>query len=35
MGSKYDAPGAAGVSPEPETPLELWKAIDEGRDPTA
>jgi len=35
MGSKYDAPGAAGVTPEPETPLELWKAIDEGRDPTA
>jgi hypothetical protein len=35
MGSKYDAPGATGVPPEPETPLEIWKAIDEGRDPTA
>ena len=35
MGSKYDAPGAAHQPPEPETPLELWKAIDQGRDPTA
>jgi hypothetical protein len=34
MGSKYDAPGAAHAPPEPETPLEIWKAIDEGRDPT-
>jgi len=35
MGSRYDAPGAAGTLAEPETPLEIWKAIDEGRDPTA
>ena len=34
MGSKYDAPGAAHSPVEPETPLEIWKAIDEGRDPT-
>jgi uncharacterized membrane protein (TIGR02234 family) len=37
MGSRYDAPGAA---PQPheetglETGLDLWKALDEGRDPT-
>ena len=35
MGSKYDAPGTAARPTEPETPLEIWKAIDEGRDPTA
>jgi len=35
MGSRYDAPGAAHAPAEPETPLEIWKAIDEGRDPTA
>ena len=34
MGSRYDAPGATHAPPEPETPLEIWKAIDEGRDPT-
>ena len=34
MGSKYDAPGSAPAPVEPETPLEIWKAIDEGRDPT-
>lgn len=34
MGSRYDAPGTAASAPEPETPLEIWKAIDEGRDPT-
>jgi len=34
MGSRYDAPGTAGRQEEPETPLEIWKAIDEGRDPT-
>ncbi|HXH78856.1 Trp biosynthesis-associated membrane protein [Nocardioides sp.] len=36
MGSRYDAP--AGDSPtevEPEGNLELWKALDEGHDPTA
>ncbi len=39
MGSRYDAPGAApGVpdqDPEEQTSLDLWKALDEGRDPTA
>ncbi|HYF74127.1 MAG TPA: Trp biosynthesis-associated membrane protein [Nocardioides sp.] len=39
MGSRYDAPGAApaapAVAPEEQTSLDLWKAIDEGRDPTA
>lgn len=39
MGSRYDAPGT--VEPVPATPpeeqssLDLWKAMDEGRDPTA
>ena len=33
MGSRYDAPGA---TPEPreETSLDLWRALDHGRDPT-
>ena len=40
MGTRYDAPGgapgrAAGGAPDhPETDLELWKALDAGRDPT-
>jgi uncharacterized membrane protein (TIGR02234 family) len=34
MGSRYDAPGAARVE-DPESNLDMWKAIDEGRDPTA
>lgn len=38
MGSRYDAPGAAPAAsaapPEEQTSLDLWKAIDEGRDPT-
>jgi uncharacterized membrane protein (TIGR02234 family) len=39
MGSRYDAPGAAAAD-EPAEPaedrsnLDLWKAMDEGRDPT-
>lgn len=33
MGQKYDAPGSA-PEPTPQTPLEWWKAMDEGRDPT-
>jgi len=33
MGSRYDAPGAA-PKPRDETGLDLWKALDEGRDPT-
>lgn len=37
MGSAYDAPTGAATEPqrEPEGNLELWRAIDEGRDPTA
>jgi uncharacterized membrane protein (TIGR02234 family) len=45
MGSRYDAPGPAApgseapaaevAEPEDRSNLELWKAIDEGRDPTA
>ena len=38
MGRRYDAPGAAGSaagqSPEESSNLDLWKAMDEGRDPT-
>lgn len=38
MGSRYDAPGATPVDdvpPEERTNLDLWKQLDEGRDPTA
>ena len=38
MGSRYDAPGAAtrpAPAPEDQSSLDLWKAMDEGRDPTA
>lgn len=41
MGSRYDAPTAGAAAPaEPADPadrssLDLWKAMDEGRDPTA
>ena len=37
MGSRYDAPGGASDSeahPEDASSLDLWKSIDEGRDPT-
>lgn len=40
MGSRYDAPGgapagdAAAPAPEEATARDLWKAMDEGRDPT-
>jgi len=33
MGTRYDAPGSAPSSRD-ETGLDLWKALDEGRDPT-
>jgi uncharacterized membrane protein (TIGR02234 family) len=33
MGSRYDAPGSAPPAGE-ETGLDLWRALDEGRDPT-
>lgn len=40
MGSRYDAPGAAAGAPEhrestEQTSLDLWKAMDEGHDPTS
>jgi uncharacterized membrane protein (TIGR02234 family) len=37
MGSRYDAPGGPGrdeAAPEDPSSLDLWKSIDEGRDPT-
>jgi len=33
MGSRYDAPGATAEPADP-TSLDLWKALDAGRDPT-
>ena len=33
MGSRYDAPGTA-PEPREETSLDLWRALDDGRDPT-
>jgi uncharacterized membrane protein (TIGR02234 family) len=33
MGSRYDAPGATATRRD-ETDLDLWKALDDGRDPT-
>ena len=33
MSSRYDAPGTRPDS-EPEDPLTMWRALDEGRDPT-
>jgi uncharacterized membrane protein (TIGR02234 family) len=39
MGTRYDAPGTPAapktVPPEEQSSLDLWKALDEGRDPTA
>ncbi len=36
MGSRYDAPAAAAqTEPEPDSDRDLWRALDEGRDPTA
>ena len=37
MGSKYDAPAgeATGESDAPTENIDIWKALDEGRDPTA
>lgn len=34
MGRKYDAPKAHSVTEEVETEADIWKALDEGRDPT-
>lgn len=40
MGTRYDAPGVSGepapaVPADQQTSLDLWKSLDEGRDPTA
>lgn len=37
MGTRYDAPGTVGGdrTDAPENNLDIWKALDEGRDPTA
>ena len=39
MGSRYDAPTSAGAvpaaDPEEQSNLDLWRAMDEGRDPTS
>ncbi|QBR90880.1 Trp biosynthesis-associated membrane protein [Nocardioides euryhalodurans] len=38
MGSRYDAPGGRGVADVPleeQSSIDLWKSMDEGRDPTA
>jgi hypothetical protein len=35
MARRYDAPGGRSAAGEPSTNLEIWKAIDEGHDPTA
>jgi Tryptophan-associated transmembrane protein (Trp_oprn_chp) len=39
MGTRYDAPGSAPpppvAPPEEQSNLDLWKALDEGHDPTA
>jgi hypothetical protein len=36
MGRRYDAPGADAPEPKPgeQSNLDIWKAMDEGRDPT-
>jgi hypothetical protein len=38
MGRRYDAPAAApeapAAPPEDQENLDLWKAMDDGRDPT-
>lgn len=37
MGNRYDAPSARPVTPaetDLDAPMEVWRAIDEGRDPT-
>lgn len=35
MSARYDAPGDETPAEEPRTNAELWKALDEGHDPTA
>jgi uncharacterized membrane protein (TIGR02234 family) len=35
MGSRYDNPAGRDAAASPKTEEDLWKALDEGRDPTA
>ena len=37
MGSRYDAPGARADAEDaaPDTEQDMWRALDDGRDPTA
>jgi hypothetical protein len=35
MARRYDAPGSQAAPRAPTTNQELWKAIDQGDDPTA
>lgn len=34
MGARYDAPAGVAVHTEPEGNIDIWKALDEGHDPT-
>jgi uncharacterized membrane protein (TIGR02234 family) len=34
MGNRYDAPGSRPAPAAAETPQDMWRALDEGRDPT-
>lgn len=34
MGTRYDAPAAQSAPARPQSNLDMWKALDEGRDPT-
>ncbi len=34
MSGRYDAPSASSAPAAPETEADIWKALDEGRDPT-
>ena len=34
MGSRYDAPRVRGAKVAPQTDADMWKALDEGHDPT-
>ena len=35
MGSRFDSPAARDAGATPKSDEDLWKALDEGRDPTA
>jgi uncharacterized membrane protein (TIGR02234 family) len=34
MGARFEAPGSVAPTAAPETSTDIWKALDEGRDPT-